>query len=52
MFFKKKAILYCLANSLVIVGVLRLSVKLYVIKLKLSALVNIVLNLIYFWLVF
>jgi hypothetical protein len=35
----------------VIVGVLRLSVKPYVIELKLSALVSIVLDLVCFWLV-
>jgi hypothetical protein len=46
--FKKKAILYCLANSLVIVNVLCLSVKLYIIKLKFFALVNIMLDLICF----
>jgi hypothetical protein len=33
------------------VGVLRSSVKPYVIKLKLSALVSIALDLVYFWLV-
>jgi hypothetical protein len=42
----KKATLYCLVNSLIIVSVLCLSVKLYIIKLKLSAFVGIVLNLI------
>jgi hypothetical protein len=49
--FLKKVILYRLANSLVIISVLRLSVKLYVIKLKLFAFVSIMLNLICFWLV-
>jgi hypothetical protein len=42
----KKATLYYLVNSLIIVSVLCLSVKLYIIKLKLSAFVGIVLNLI------
>jgi hypothetical protein len=49
--FLEKAILYRLANSLIIVNVLCLSVKLYIIKLKLSAFVNIILDLICFWLV-
>jgi hypothetical protein len=49
--FLEKAILYCLVNSLVIVSVLRLSIKLYVIKLKLSAFVSITLDLVCFWLV-
>jgi hypothetical protein len=46
--FLKKAILYCLANSLVIISVLCLSVKLYIIKLKLFAFISITLNLICF----
>jgi hypothetical protein len=46
--FLKKAILYRLANSLIMVDVLRLSVKLYVIKLKLSAFISIMLDLICF----
>jgi hypothetical protein len=49
--FLEKAILYCLVNSLIIVNVLRLSVKLYVIKLKLFVFVGIMFNLVYFWLV-
>jgi hypothetical protein len=51
-FFLKKAIFYCLANNLIIVNVLRLSVKLYIIKLKLFAFIGIMFNLIYFYLVF
>jgi hypothetical protein len=49
--FLKRAILYRLANSLVMINVLCLSVKLYVIKLKLSAFISIVLDLVCFWLV-
>jgi hypothetical protein len=49
--FLKRAILYCLTNNLVMVSVLYLSVKLYIIKLKLFAFVSIMLDLVYFWLV-
>jgi hypothetical protein len=44
----KKAIFYCLVNSLIIVNFLYLSVKLYIIKLKLFAFVGIILDLVCF----
>jgi hypothetical protein len=47
-FFLKRVILYYLVNSLVIVSNLYLSVKLYIIKLKLFVFIGIILDFICF----